>query len=201
MVTYFPPTGRKQGYTFESKLTQLREELLEMRAKVRVQSKHWREPNAIRERYLRSCEHLHISSACYELSLTHEGDRFTMSFRNNVYHIEQKRRLFGKSIIITDNTDWSMAKIVAAHLGRWQVEDWFRQSKDPGLVSVMPLRHWTDSKIRRHLFTCVVALTYLRRLERTLRTHGIQRTANDVMDAMDHPHSVLTLQKGTHPRR
>jgi transposase len=202
VVTYYPPTARKQGYTFDSKLTQLREELLEMRAKVRAQSKHWRDPNAIRERYLRSCERFHISSACYELSFAHEDDRLTMSFRKNIYHIEQKRQLFGKSIIITDNIDWSTTEIVEAHLGRWEVEDRFRQSKDPALVGVMPLRHWTDSKIRCHLFTCVVALTYLRRLERRLHAHGIPRTAKDVMDDMDHLHSVLTLEKGARkPRR
>jgi transposase len=55
--------------------------------------------------------------------------------------------------------------IIEASLARWQVEDRFRCSKDVDLVGTGPLRHWTDSKIRCHLFTCVVAMTYLRRIE------------------------------------
>ncbi len=34
----------------------------------------------------------------------------------------------------------------------------FRLSKNENLVGVQPIRHWTDSKIRCHLFTCVVAI-------------------------------------------
>jgi transposase len=64
------------------------------------------------------------------------------------------------------------------------VEDRFRQSKDDDLVGVSPVHHWTDSKIRCHLFTCVVAMTYLRRIELKLAASGINRTAADIMEDM-----------------
>ena len=105
--------------------------------------------------------------------------------------------MFGKNIIITDNTDWTTREIVEASLDRWQVEDRFRLSKNDDLVGTRPVRHWTDSKIRCHLFTCVAAMTYLRRLELKLASAGISRTAEDVMDDMQHLHSVLTLNKGS----
>jgi ribosomal protein S4E len=38
--------------------------------------------------------------------------------------------MFGKNIIITDNTDWTTGDIVEASLDRRQVEDHFRVSKD-----------------------------------------------------------------------
>ena len=119
-----------------------------------------------------------------------------MSFRKDLYQIKQKKLMFGKNIIITDNTDWTTREIIEASLDRWQVEDRFRLSKNDDLVGVQPIRHWTDSKIRCHLFTCVVALTYLRRIELKLKASGIQRTAEDVMDEMKHLHSVLSVQKG-----
>jgi transposase len=31
--------------------------------------------------------------------------------------------------------------------------------KDPHVVSFGPMHHWTDSKIRVHVFYCVLALT------------------------------------------
>lgn len=119
-----------------------------------------------------------------------------MSFRKNVYNVKQKQAMFGKNIIITDNTDWTTSEIVRASLDRWQVEDRFRLSKDDDLVGVNPIRHWTDSKIRCHLFTCVVAMTYLRLVEMKLAKAGVKRSAEDVMDDMRHLHSVLSLPKG-----
>jgi hypothetical protein len=43
----------------------------------------------------------------------------------------------------------------------------------------------------------VVALAYLRRLELRLSAAGVSRTAEDVMEDMQHLHSVLTLNRGS----
>ena len=53
-----------------------------------------------------------------------------------------------------------------------------------------------DSKIRCYLFSCVAAMIYLRRLEIKLASAGINHTAEDVMDDMQHLHSMLALNKG-----
>jgi transposase len=197
VVTYNPATARKQDYTFQSKLETIRQELLIMRNKVREKTAHWKKPEVIQERYLRLCERLHVSSDYYTIGFTHTAKGLSMSFRKDPYRISRKRAMFGKNIIITDNTDWTTREIVEASLDRWQVEDRFRLSKNDDLVGTRPIRHWTDSKIRCHLFTCVAAMTYLRRLELKLSSAGISRTGEDVMDDMKHLHSVLTLNKGS----
>lgn len=116
--------------------------------------------------------------------------------------MERQRARQGKTIIISDNTDWTTEELVTASLDRWQVEDQFRRSKDDDQVGVQPLRHWTDPKVRCHLFCCVAALTYLRRLELRLARAGLHRTAQTVMDDMRHLHSVLLLPAGARqPRR
>jgi len=197
VVTYTPATARKQNYTFQSKLDTIRQQLLMMRNKVREKAPHWKKQEAIRERYVRLCERLHVSSDFYTIDFEPSKNGLSMSFRKDVYRISRKQAMFGKNIIITDNTDWTTREIVEASLDRWQVEDRFRLSKNEDLVGTRPVRHWTDSKIRCHLFTCVAAMTYLRRLELKLSSAGISRTAEDVMDDMQHLHSVLTLNKGS----
>ncbi|MCK7491360.1 MAG: hypothetical protein MZW92_06350 [Comamonadaceae bacterium] len=120
--------------------------------------------------------------------------------------------MFGKNIIITDNTDWPTSAIVVKPVwiaGRWKIAS--GSSKDDDLVGAMrPVRHWTDSKIRCHLFTCVVAMTYLRRIELKLAAAGIKRTAADIMQDMRALHYVLSNARGRpegrigvlrHPRR
>ena len=169
IVTYNPCSRRKQEYTFNDKLEVIRRELLSMRTKVRDRQPHWRNEDAVKERYLRLCEQMHMPSELHELTFEHSANGLSMSFRKNAYLVERKQSMFGKNIIITDNMDWMTEDIVQASLDRWQVEDRFRMSKDDDLVGVSPVRHWTDSKIRCHLFTCVVAMTYLRRIELRLR--------------------------------
>jgi transposase len=199
VVTYNPVTARKQAYAMESKLETLQQELLAMCAKVEEKAPYWRNPDSIRERYLRLCEHLHTPSDLYSLKFSRDAGALSMSFKREDAQIEQKYALFGKNIIITDHMDWTTVEIVQASLDRWQVEDRFRLSKDDDLVAMRPLRHWTDSKIRCHLFACVVAMTYLRRIELKLNAAGIRRTAQDVMEDMRHFHSVLLLK--AHPQK
>jgi len=201
VVTYNPATARKKSYTLDSKLETLRQALIVMRAKVQKRAPHWRNPEKIKERYLRLCERMHLSSDLFVIDLK-ESEGLKMGFRKDVYRVERKKVMFGKNIIITDNTDWTTTEIIEASLDRWQVEDRFRLSKDNDLVGVQPIRHWTDSKIRCHLFTCIIAMVYLRRLELKLMTAGVNRTAEDVIDDMRHLHSVLTLPTGRRkPRR
>jgi transposase len=196
IITFNPATARKQQHTFESKLEMMRQELLTMRSKVREQVPHWRKPDVIRERYLRLCERLHMPSQLYELKFEQSGENLLMSFRKDANFVSRKQSMFGKNIIITDNIDWTTGDIVEASLDRWQVEDRFRSSKDEDLVGMRPFRHWTDSKIRCHLFTCVVAMTYLRRIELKMGKSGLKRSAEEIMDDMRHLHYVLALKKG-----
>jgi transposase len=202
VVTFNPQTARRQRLVFDQKLEQVREELLVMRGKVRAQHPQWRDPEAIRERYFRYCEQLYISSGVYDLEFSDESGVLALVFNKNPYRVHRQQERFGKTVIITNNTDWSTSEIVSASLDRWQVEERFRQSKNDELVGAQPVRHWTDGKIRCHFFTCVAALTYLRRLELRLATAEIPRTAAAVMDEMRHLHSVLMLPAGARqPRR
>lgn len=196
IVTYSPKTARKKSYTFDSKLEVIRQELLKMRAKIKEEAPHWKNSEDIMNRYLRLCQRLHMSSNLFSLNFKQSEKGLSMNFRKDPYQVKQKKLMFGKNIIITDNTDWTTKDIIQASLDRWQVEDRFRLSKNDDLVGVQPIRHWTDNKIKCHLFTCVVAMTYLRRIELKLKAVGINRTAENVMDDMKHLHSILTLQKG-----
>ncbi len=114
-----------------------------------------------------------------------------MGFRKNFYRIGRYINRFGKNIIVTDNGDWSTDEIVRACLDRYIVEKAFRQTKDHDLVSVFPIRHWTDGKIRCHILTCVAALTYLRIIELRVRRAGLNLTASTVMQQMQRLHSCL----------
>ena len=78
-----------------------------------------------------------------------------------------------KTILFTDNDDWTNEEIVLAYRSQHHIEDAFRQMKHPHFLGWMPMFHWTDSKIRVHAFYCVLALMLSSLLARTLHQKGI----------------------------
>jgi hypothetical protein len=56
--------------------------------------------------------------------------------------------------------------------------------------------HWTDSKIRCHIFSCIVALTYLRLLTLWLNRAGVDCTPDSAMQSMRNLASCLCWHSG-----
>lgn len=178
IVTFNPKTARKQGYTLHRKLDALKAILLEFRRNYRASRPHWRDPEAILERYQRACEKLHIGSQYYQIEFGDRRRAPQMSFRKDSYQVAKAEALLGKNIIVTDNHDWSTEEIVQLSLDRYGIEKQFRASKSRHHVQVNPFFHWTDSKIRCQLLTCVIALTVLRLLE--IRVNAVIDAPNRV---------------------
>lgn len=119
-----------------------------------------------------------------------------MGFRKNYYQIGRHIDRFGKNIIITDRNDWDTDAIVRASLDRAIVEQSFRQTKDDDLVAVLPIRHFTDGKIRCHILSCIVALCYLRLIELRLHRASLDISASTAMERMRKLHSCLCWSVG-----
>jgi len=196
VVTYNPRTARKQRYDFEKKLLMLEETLFAMRDKVRKGHHQWKDPKKVKARYLERCEELHLPRELYDLDLEQEAGKLTMRFRKSYCRVGKYCDKFGKNIIITDNMDWETGQIIQASLDRYVVEKSFRNSKDDDLVGMMPLRHWTDSKIRCHILTCIITLCYLRLVEIRLQRAECTMSAATVMENMHRLHSCLMWSDG-----
>jgi transposase len=191
VVTYNPLTATKQRYSFEQRLLKLQTALYEFRTKVRNAAAGWRAQEKVIERYQAVCEELHLPTALYDVSFVRANGQISMGFRKNYYHISRYIDRFGKNIIITDHSDWSTDEIVQASLDRSVVEQSFRQTKDDDLVAMLPVRHFTDDKIRCHFLSCIVALCYLRLIELKLHHAGLDITASTTMERMHKLHSCL----------
>ena len=90
-------------------------------------------------------------------------------------------RLFGKRILFT-NRDGPVPDIVAAYRSQSDAEFGFRQLKDPHVVSFSPMHHWTDSKIRVHVFYCVLALAVAHLMRRHAAHAGLHMSVRELLD-------------------
>jgi len=94
-----------------------------------------------------------------------------------------EQRLFGKRILFT-NRDWPVPDIVAAYRSQSDAEFGFRQLKDPHVVSFSPMHHWTDSKIRVHVFYCVLALAVAHLMRRQADHAGLHLSVRELLDEL-----------------
>jgi transposase len=191
IVTHNPRTAAKQRYAFDKKLLSLQEALSDLRERVASQKPHWTDARRVAAHYEEACERLHLPRDLYAVSIEKPKDKWRLLFHKNHYRIGKHLERFGKNIIISNHLNWSTDEIVQASLDRYVVEDAFRQSKDDDLVSVQPLRHWTDSKIRCHILSCVIALAYLRLIEIRLQRAVVSMTADNAMQHLHRLHSCL----------
>jgi len=90
-------------------------------------------------------------------------------------------RIFGKRILFTNRTEWSTGDVVAAYRSQSEVEAGFRQQKDPHVVSFGPMHHWTDQKIRVHVFYSVPALTVAHLMRREADRAGLHMSVRELL--------------------
>ncbi len=111
---------------------------------------------------------------------------FRLSWRTN-HHARAKleQRLFGKRILFTNRDSWPVADVVAAYRSQSEAEFGFRQLKDPHVVSFSPMHHWTDQKIRVHVFTCVLALAVAHLMRRTAEHAGLHLSVRELLEQLE----------------
>jgi transposase len=95
------------------------------------------------------------------------------------------RTVLGKTILFTDNHEWTDEQIVAAYRAQYKIEHAFREMKNPHFLGWNPRLHWTDQKIRVHAFYCVAALTLVSLLRRELAAKGMSISAENLMEQLN----------------
>lgn len=202
IVTHNPVSARKKQFSLTKKLEAVRDWLLEARAAYREQKPQWRDRGAIQKRYESMCERLRVGTNLYTVEF---GDGRVrppeMSFKKDSYQISKVEEMHGRNIILTDNHDWSTEEIVQLALDRYIVENQFRSSKSPQNVNMNPFFHWTDSKLRCQILTCVMALTVLRLIELKIQQANVKtplssNSGKSIMEIMSDLHSVISLYPG-----
>src|ERR1035438_3467211 len=124
------------------------------------------------------------------------------------FHTDDKARamledeLFGKRILFTDKTPEQacLATIVAEYRSQEVVEADFRQMKDPNVVSFSPMFHFTEQKIRVHIFYCVLALMVAKLMVREADRAGMHMSVRALLSSLSGIEETVLLYKGERGR-
>jgi transposase len=113
---------------------------------------------------------------------------------------ELEDELFGKRVLFTDREDWSIEDVVGAYRSQHHVESDFRQMKDRKVVSFNPMFHWTDDKIRVHVFYCVLALAVARLMRREAAKVGLDMSVRALLSTLGEIEETVLLYQGDRGR-
>jgi transposase len=78
--------------------------------------------------------------------------QFTID-QNKLQEIEEQA---GLRIIMTDHHDWDSERIIKTYQGQAEIENAFKNLKNPYHLTLKPQFHWTDQKIIVHYFICML---------------------------------------------
>jgi transposase len=113
-----------------------------------------------------------------------------------------EEEVFGKRILFTDKDKnlASTAQIIIEYRSQEQAEGDFRQMKDPKVVSFSPMYHFTDHKIRVHVFSCVLALMVARLMVRQADQAGQHLSARKLLETLAGIQETVLLYQGERGR-
>jgi transposase len=182
VVTYNPLTYRKKIHWMSRTILKTKKKLQELRQDLKTAD--GRTTVASVERKIQEIlAESHIGPV-FAVKVTFRSGIFQMSIRTHPLVLKEYKTRFGKNIMFTDHVDWSTEEIVLAYRDRYKIETAFRWTKDPAFIRWQPMYHWTDSKIRVHGLTCVMALLYLSLLHRKLKTAGLAISLDRAMEIL-----------------
>lgn len=182
VVTYNPRTYRKKIHWMSRTILKTKTKLQDLRRDLRTAD--GRTTAASVERKVNDIlAESHIAPV-FTVKVTFRSGSFQMSIRTNPLVLKEYRARFGKNIIFTDHVDWGTEEIVRSYRDRYKIETAFRWTKGPAFIRWQPMYHWTDSKIRVHGLTCVMALLYLSLIHRKLKNAGLAISLDRAMEAL-----------------
>lgn len=108
-----------------------------------------------------------------------------------------ENEIFGKRILMTNREDWSIEEIIETSNSQSSIEETFRQMKDNDHFAVRPQYHWTDQKIRVHVFICIIALLMGRVIEHHARTLNMREGLSGLMNSLGKIRLAATLSQSS----
>jgi transposase len=199
VITFDPKSFHKSYQDLGKKVQRVRKEILALQPRLAQEAKQENVVESTKTHLAQLCLRLKISPDLFQLNFVQEKGQFRLEFQLDHRQMANVVRHFGKNILITDREDWAVEEIydtcvtravLGPELGDGKSANANRPSgngKDNRSLfqkALLPLYHWTESKIRVHLFVCVVALTYLTLLCQRLAAAGIIMTPNEAMEEL-----------------
>lgn len=189
IVVYNEMTCRRQLHRMERNLEKAKQELSFFKKKAKAADGR-STLDSIRKTGEEIVSRYHVGGLL-DIDVMEEDTGFRVSARRNVSGIEDTKKRFGKQVLFTNRETLIRGEIIKTYLDRAIVESAFRVTKSDAWVKWGPAFHWTDSKIRVHALSCVIALLLVKIAHKRARKAGFEFGMERMMELLFSVRSAL----------
>jgi len=181
VLTHSPTLYAAQSRGLDQTLAKAQHRLSELAARL-ARGQTRRPPEAVQAEIAAICKPRWVAEVITTTLTGAEPAELRLTWRVHGWARRRlEQRLFGKRILFTNRDDWPVADVVAAYRSQSEAEAGFRQLKDPHVVSFSPMHHWTEQKIRVHVFYCVLALAVAHLMRRHTEQAGLHMSVRELL--------------------
>lgn len=195
IVTYNESTCHRKLLRLDRAMAEAAQEISRFKRKVKAADGRSTE-ESLRRQAEEILDHWHVR-AYYTVEIVKDNGYFRASVRKNHAALDRAKKRFGKTVLFSNRETLSAAEIIKLYLGRYIVEDAFKITKSDHFVKMDPAFHWTDSKIRVHALTCMIALLLVKLSHRRAQRNGYDQGIESFMDELKEIRSALLFYPGT----
>jgi len=191
IVSFNESTFQRQLHRMEQNLEKAKEELSSFKRKAKDADGR-STMDSMQRQALEITDRYHVTGLL-DIDILEEENRFKVSARKNFPAIEEAKTRFGKQILFTDRESLHPGEVIDIYLDRYIIEDAFRITKSDRWVKMDPVFHWTDSKIRVHALTCMIALLLVRIAHKRARANGFAQGAERMLELLSSINTAILL--------
>ena len=182
VMTYNPKLARKQKATLTRGIERLQDQLTE-------KYRSYKNKPLQMTAGLRTM----LEQSRYKKFLRVSVDQAGLHFERDQGHYEQYEKRLGKNLLFTSKEDAETAWIIQRYKEKDDLEKVFRDLKDPELIRIRPLRHWTDTKIRAYIFCCVMSVMLLRLMQYKAEQAQLNMSASVLKEELADIYEILMI--------
>jgi len=191
IVSFNESTYQRQLHRMAKNLEKAKEELSSFKRKAKDADGR-STMDSMQRQALEITDRYHVTGLL-DIDILEEENRFKVSARKNFPAIEEAETRFGKQILFTDRESLTAGEIIDIYLDRYIIEDAFRITKSDRWVKMDPVFHWTDSKMRVHALTCMIALLLVRIAHKRARANGFTHGAERMLELLSSINTAILL--------
>jgi len=145
-----PKMREIQIQALQEKIDKARTQLEELQEELRGRKKKAELLDKKMQAILKSCQ------TYFQTTVTQDAAGYwDLTFQVQEEELKKAHLKFGKYVLMTNVADLSPEEIIQAYLDKWEVEDAFKFLKNA--IELRPLYHWKESRVKAHVFICILA--------------------------------------------
>lgn len=185
LVTYNPKLARKQSHTLNRGIDKLEKQLRE-----KIES-YKQKPTKMTTGLKRILKDSRYSKFFSKVKLSKKKG---LVIERKIIDLNEIKSL-GKNLLFTSRKNADTNWIIKNYKEKDVVEQGFKTIKDPDLIRIRPLRHWTDTKIRAYIFCCIMSYVLLKLMNYKMNKAGLQMSLNLLKEELSDLQEIVMIFK------